>query len=71
MTLRAFAMLVATSLGLWFSYHVCPALRTGAANVHNEVVRRTTRPWYYWTAVVVQAGFAVVCFVSLARVLWR
>jgi hypothetical protein len=69
--LRTLTMLALTALGLWLSYHVWVALRTGAANVHNDVVHRKTRPWYFWTAVAVQAGFAAVCFVSLARALLR
>lgn len=60
-------MVAVTSLGLWFSYHVWVAVQTGTANVHNDQIRRWTRPWYYWTAVFIQAGFAVACFVAVAQ----
>jgi hypothetical protein len=42
-------------------------LRTGTANVHNDQVRRQTRPGYYWAAVVVQAGFAAACLIGVAQ----
>jgi len=59
------------ALGMWFSYHVVRALRTGTANVHNDIVRRSERPVYYWTAVFLQAAFATVLLLSAARVLLR
>ena len=65
--LQVVAMAAMTSLGLWLSYRVWTAVQTGAANVHNDCVRRRMRPWYYWTAVVVQAGFAVACFLAVAQ----
>ena len=65
------AMVAVTLLGLWLAYHVWLAVRTGTANVHNDLVRRRTRPWYYWTAVVIQAGFALVCFIGVAQALLR
>jgi hypothetical protein len=54
-------------LGVWLSRHVWFAVRTGSANVHNQTIDRSTRPLYYWVAVVVQAGFAAACFLSVAR----
>jgi hypothetical protein len=59
------------ALGLWFSYHVVRGIRTGTANVHNDLVRRSQRPVYYWTAVLVQATFATVLLFYVARVLSR
>lgn len=59
------------ALGLWLFYHVVRALHTGTANVHLDLVRRSKRPVYYWTAVLVQAVFATVLFLSVARVLSR
>ncbi len=69
--LRVLAMAAVTSLGLWLSYHVLVAVRTGTAKVDGDRVRRRTRPWYYWTAVCVQAGFAVACFAAIAQGLLR
>ena len=66
-TLRMLASLAVASLGLWLLYHVWLALRTGTANVHNDRVRRQTRPVYFWVAVVVQASFAVACFMVWHR----
>ncbi len=60
-----------TALGLWFSYHVLRALRTGTVNVHNDLVRRSKRPVYYWTAVLVQTAFAMVLLLTLGRMLSR
>jgi hypothetical protein len=65
--LRMLASLAVAILGLWLLYHVCLALRTGTANVHNDQVRRQTRPGYYWAAVVVQAGFAAACLIGVAQ----
>jgi hypothetical protein len=65
--LRMLAMLAVAILGLWLSYRVWLAMCTGTANVHNDLVRRQTRPWYYWAAVVVQAGFAVACFIGVSQ----
>ena len=59
------------ALGIWLSYHVVRALQTGTANVHNDIVRRSKRPVYYWTAVILQAAFATVLLLSVARVLLR
>lgn len=69
--LRVFSMGVVAMLGLWLSHHVQVALRTGTANVRNRRVRRRAQPWLYWSAVVVQAGFALVCFIGVAVGLWR
>lgn len=63
--------LLVTALGLWFSYHVVRAVLTGVANVHLDLVRRSQRPVYYWTAVLVQAMFATVVLSSVTRVLSR
>lgn len=67
--LRALTMVAVAGLGLWLSDHVWVAVRSGIANVHNDQISRRTCPWYYWSAVVVQAGFAVVCFVVVAQAL--
>jgi len=77
MTIMAISLLtflvapLLAALGLWFSYHVVRAIRTGTANVHNDLVRRSRKPVYYWTAVLVQAMFATVLLFSVARVLLR
>jgi hypothetical protein len=65
--LRALAVVAVAILGLWLTYHVWLAMRTGTANVHNDRVRRQTRPRYYWTAVIVQAVLAVACFIGVAQ----
>ena len=62
---------LAAALALWFSYHVVRAIQTGTANVHLDRVRRSKRPVYYWTAVLVQAAFATVLLFSVATALWR
>jgi hypothetical protein len=67
--LRVLTIVAVASLGLWLFYHVWLAVRSGVANVHNNQIRRRTRPWYYWTAVFIQAGLAVVCFVVVAQAL--
>lgn len=67
--LRVLTIVAVASLGLWLFYHVWLAVRSGVANVHDDQIRRRTRPWYYWRAVFIQAGFAVVCFVVVARAL--
>lgn len=60
--------LLFAALGLWFSYHVVCAVRTGTANVHLDLVRRSKRPVYYYrTAVLVQAAFAVVLLLTVVR----
>ena len=64
--LRLLTIVAVASLGLWLFYHVWLAVRSGVANVHNKQIRRRTRPWYYWTAVFIRAGFAVVYFVVAA-----
>jgi hypothetical protein len=73
--MRLFLWLAAAALtavlGLWLAYHVARAIWTGTANVHNDRVSRNDRPVYYWTAVFVQAAFAIALLVTLARVLSR
>jgi len=66
----AAAALVA-SLGLWLSYQVVRAVRTGTARVRNDIVHRRKRPVYYWTAVLVQAAFATLALLSVVRMLSR
>jgi hypothetical protein len=68
---RIIAMLGISALGSWLAYHAWTAVRTGAANVRSVIVLRQTRPGFFWTAVVVRAGFAVVCFTTVIRVLLR
>ena len=54
--------MAAAGVELWLLRHVLLALRTGCANAHSQVVRRRTRPAFYWTAIIAQTGLAVVCF---------
>ena len=65
--LRMLAMGVVILLGVRLTYHVWVAIRTGIANMRRGRVRRRPQPWYYWTVVVVQAGFAIGCFIAAAR----
>ena len=69
--IRIFALGMVAMLGLWLSNQVQGALRTGTANVRNRRVRRRAQPGLYWTALVVQAGFALLCFIGVAVGLWR
>ena len=64
-------LVAVAALGAWLSVHVWRALRSGTANVHDALIRRRERPAYYWTAVVVQAAFAAVCVIVVARGLAR
>jgi hypothetical protein len=67
-TLRLLAIGVVALLGAWLTRHVWLAIRSGTAHMRGgRRVRRQTQPWYYWTVVAVQAGFAVLCFVAAAR----
>jgi len=68
---QAVAFLAISALSVWFWYHVCRAIWTGRANVHNDIVRRRDRPVYYWLAVVAQAVFAALCMLGIARGLVR
>ena len=70
-TLRMLAMAVVVLLGARLTYVVWVAIRTGTARMRRGRVRRRTQPWAYWTVVVVQAGFAVVCLVAAAWGLMR
>jgi hypothetical protein len=62
-----FALTLVSLLGVWLSRHVWLAVRTGTANVHNQAINRSTRPLYYWLAVIVQAGFAAACLLGVAN----
>jgi hypothetical protein len=59
------------ALGLWLSYRVVQALRTGAATVELDLVHRARRPAYYWTIVLIQAALATTCLLTVARMLSR
>jgi hypothetical protein len=50
-------------LGLRLTYQLWLAIRSGTANVRRGQIRRRTRPWSYWRAIVLQTGFAVMCFI--------
>jgi hypothetical protein len=66
--LRLLALSVVALVGAWLTRHVWLAIRSGTADMRGgRRVRRRTQPWYYWTLVVVQAGFAVMCFIAAAR----
>jgi len=65
--LRLLALSLVGLLGVWLSRHVWRAVRTGTAKVHNRALDRSTRPLSYWLAVMVQAGFAVACFLRVAH----
>jgi len=65
--MRVMAIFPVFTLGVWLSYYVLIAMQTGTVNVHNQKVERRTRPGYDWTAVLVQAGFAVSCFIAVAQ----
>jgi hypothetical protein len=69
--LRLMALAMVAALGAWFWHHVWRAIRTGTANLHNDLVRRRDRPVRYWVAVAVQATFAAACTVGVARGLVR
>ncbi len=63
-TLRLLALGVVALLGAWLTHRVWLAIRSGTADVRGgRRVRRRTQPWYYWTVVVVEAGFAALCFI--------
>ena len=66
LALRAVVLVCAALVGLWLTRHVWNALRSGTANVHNQLVRRRAKPVYYWSAVAAQTGFAAMCFFAVA-----
>jgi hypothetical protein len=66
-TLRTVAMVLVALLGVWLAYQVWLALQTGTARVRRDRVHRRTQPGFYWAAVVIQAGFAVMCLFAAAR----
>lgn len=69
---RILGLAAVAMFGVWLSGEVWRALRTGAARVRSrDLVRRRTQPWFYWMAVVAQAGFAVACFLGVAVALLR
>jgi hypothetical protein len=63
---RMVAMAVVALLGVSLIRQVGLAIRTGTAKVRGGRIQRRTRPGFFWTAVVVQAGFAVVCLIAAA-----
>jgi ABC-type Fe3+ transport system permease subunit len=69
--MRVLALGMVAMLGLWLSNQVQGALRTGTANVRNRRVRRRAQPGLYWTALIVQTGFALLCFIVVTVGLWR
>jgi len=54
-------------IGSWFARHVWRAMATGSANVHNAVIRRHTRPAFFWLAVIVQGMFGALLFANAWR----
>jgi hypothetical protein len=71
LALQVWAFVLAAMFGGWLSYQVWTALKSGRANLRDEVIRRKTRPLYYWLVVGVWAGFALMLFVALAVALAR
>ena len=63
---RMVALALVALLGVSLIRQVGLAIRTGSAKVRGGRIQRRTRPGFFWTAVVVQAGFAVVCFIAAA-----
>ncbi len=68
---RVLAFVLVATLGAWLSYQAWTALKSGRAKLRDEVIRRKTRPLYYWLVVAVWAGFALMSFVALAVALAR
>lgn len=68
---RALAFVFVAMFSGWLWYQVGTALKSGRAKLRDEIIRRKTRPLYYWLVVGVWAGFALMFLVALAVVLAR